>query len=223
MSEQTVTISKVLDELAVGHTRLAKLVDELSEADARAESALPGWTRGHVLTHLAELADALTRQVTEAMAGRLVDVYDGGRPARAAAIEAGAGRSVGELTTAVVTSSDRLAAALSTVDDWGRPVRYRDGTLTDIALCRWREVELHTTDLAVGYEPDQWSPELCRHLIELRADRALTFVTPERTWTVGTGSPLTATGTLNDLAAWLTGRPHGPVSTSARWIPEPWV
>jgi maleylpyruvate isomerase len=223
MTEQSKTISKVLDDLAAGHTRLAKLVDEFSEADVRADSALPGWTRGHVLTHLAELGDALTRQVTEAMAGRLVDVYEGGRPARAAAIEAGANRPVGELATAVVTSSDRLLAALSTVDDWDRPVRYRDGTVIDVALCRWREVELHTTDLAVGYEPDQWPADLCHHLIDLRVDRALTFVTPERTWTVGTGTPVTATGRLTDLAAWLVGRPHGPVTTSEPWTPEPWA
>ncbi|GAB1516040.1 maleylpyruvate isomerase family mycothiol-dependent enzyme [Actinophytocola sp. KF-1] len=222
MIEQPETISKVLDDLAVSHRRLAKLVDEFSEADVRAESALPGWTRAHVLTHLAELAAALTRQVTEAMAGRLVDVYDGGRPARAAAIEAGAGRPVGELATAVTTASDRLAAALSTVDDWTRPVRYRDGTLADVALCRWREVELHTTDLAVGYGPDQWSADLCHHVIGMRAERALTLVTPEGTWTVGTGTPVTATGELTDLTASLVGRPHGPVTTSEPWTPEPW-
>ena len=223
MNEQPATISKVLNDLTTSHARLAKLVDGLTEADVRAASALPDWTRGHVLTHLAELADALTRQVTEAMAGRLVDVYDGGRPARAAAIEAGAGRPAADLAAAVVASSTRFTTVLSTVDDWGRPVRYRDGTLTDIAVCRWREVELHTTDLALGYGPERWSADLCHHLVELRADRALTIVTPERTWTAGTGDPLTVTGTLTAVAAWLTGRAGGPVTTSEPWTPQPWA
>ncbi|WP_048821321.1 maleylpyruvate isomerase N-terminal domain-containing protein, partial [Streptomyces ipomoeae] len=42
-----------------GQRRLSQAVDALP-ADAVAEpSALPGWTRGHLLTHLARNADAL--------------------------------------------------------------------------------------------------------------------------------------------------------------------
>jgi maleylpyruvate isomerase len=208
--------------LTESHDRLAKLISTLTDDDARAASALPGWSRGHVLTHLAELAGALTRQVTFAMAGRLVDLYDGGRPGRAAAIEAGADRSAAELVDAVTSSSAGLEAAMSTVDDWTRPIRYRDGTLTDVALAWWREVEIHTVDLALGYDHTRWTTDFCHHLIESRADRALTIVTPERTWTVGAGEPVTVRGDLTDVAAWLAGRPHGPVTTSGPAEPPPW-
>lgn len=75
------------DVRATAHELLAVTAD-LDDTTARGASALPGWSRGHAITHIANFPEAMTRQVEEALQGRLVEVYDGGRPARDAAIEA---------------------------------------------------------------------------------------------------------------------------------------
>src|SRR5688500_9160925 len=102
--------------------RLTAVLAGLDDEAVRAPSGLPGWSRGHVLTHIAYFSEAMTRQVEEALAGRLVEMYDGGRPARDAAIEAGAGRSADELREHVRSATAALLDAWRKVDDWSRPV-----------------------------------------------------------------------------------------------------
>ena len=48
-----------LDETVVATARYLEALTELSDDDVRAPSLLPGWTRGHVITHVARNADAL--------------------------------------------------------------------------------------------------------------------------------------------------------------------
>lgn len=54
------------------------LLASLDEAVVR----IARWSRGHVMIHLANFSQAMTRQVDESLAGRLIDMYDGGRAAR---------------------------------------------------------------------------------------------------------------------------------------------
>lgn len=114
-------------EVGAAVVRLNEVIAELDDPAVRAPSGLPGWPRGHVLTHIAYFSEAMTRQVTEALAGRFIEMSDGGRPARDAAIESGAARSAEELkrhvskaTTGLIAAWDRVGA-----DDWARPVRHR--------------------------------------------------------------------------------------------------
>jgi len=60
--------------------------DELHDA-----LALPGWTRAHVLTHVAQAADSRTGLLRAAQAGRVGQQYSAAE-ASAEAINAGAGR-----------------------------------------------------------------------------------------------------------------------------------
>ncbi|ALG10857.1 maleylpyruvate isomerase family mycothiol-dependent enzyme [Kibdelosporangium phytohabitans] len=213
-----------IPEVAAGHVRLATLLTGLTDAAARADSALPGWSRGHVLTHLAELARALTRQVEHALDGKLVDMYDGGQDGRAAAIAKGAGRPARDLADDVVRSAQELETAWSAVGpaDWRRPVAYRDGALVDIVLARWREVEIHSADLLLG--PVTWSAEFSGYLIGFLATRVppgTSLVLPGRV--VGTGRPVRVTGELADVAAWLAGRSYaGDVSCGEEVRLGPW-
>ncbi|MDJ0344171.1 maleylpyruvate isomerase N-terminal domain-containing protein [Streptomyces sp. H10-C2] len=68
--------------ILAGRPRLPALLDGLTDSVVRAPSALPGWTRGHLLSHLEGVALALARQARYAPKDELIDPYDGGRPAR---------------------------------------------------------------------------------------------------------------------------------------------
>lgn len=129
--------------------------------DPAAPSRLPGWTVGHVLTHLARNADGLRGMVEAAARGELADQYEGGAIGRTADIEAGAGRSAAELVDDVVTSAERLDTAFA-ASDWSGSGRVTTGAVlpvTEFPHRRWREVEIHRVDLGLGYEPEDW-PEL---------------------------------------------------------------
>jgi maleylpyruvate isomerase len=227
-----VTPDETVSQVHAGHRRLTSLISELSDADVRAASALPGWSRGHVITHLAELAQALTRQVDHALRDELVDVYDGGRPARDAAIERGAGRSAEAFreSTALTCAALEDAWARLGPEDWARPVSYRDGTLLDILHARWRETEIHLTDLDLGYRPSSWTTEFCDHTVRFLAPRVpdgiqLTLAAVDRRWVFGTGAPLTVHGSPGDLTAWMAGRiSDTPVVADGGALPElgPW-
>ena len=70
----------------------ARTIDELTDEQARGASRLPGWTRGHVVTHLARNADALRDLVEGAIVGEEREQYPGGAEGRAGAIDDGADR-----------------------------------------------------------------------------------------------------------------------------------
>lgn len=225
------TPAELTAEVSRGVDRVNAVLSDVDDAIARAPSALPGWSRGHVMTHLANFCHAMARQADEAHAGRQVDVYAGGRPARDAAIEAGAGRSADELRQAVAAGTADLLRAWSAVgaDDWSRPVRYRDGVLLDTAYCAWREVEVHAVDLDLGPVPAGWSAEFCLHLLDFLRPRTpdgvhlvLAADDADLRWEHGSGRTRTVTGQLADLTAWLAGRtPTGSIGTD---LPEllPW-
>ncbi|NUT51683.1 MAG: maleylpyruvate isomerase family mycothiol-dependent enzyme [Saccharothrix sp.] len=213
----------IQDDVLDAHRRLAAAIEDLTDEQVARPSALPGWTRGHVLAHLANGTAALAGQAEHE--GTKVEVYAGGRPGRDAAIEAAAGRSAAEHRAAIADAAARLAKAWENVRDWDSPVTYRDGTLTDTAYAVWREVEIHLRDLELG--PVTWTPEFCDHVVDFLSPRVpegvrLTLVAPERRWTVGEGRDVTLTGSLTDLTAWLAGRePDGPI-TGDRPELNPW-
>ncbi|WP_245791630.1 maleylpyruvate isomerase family mycothiol-dependent enzyme [Actinacidiphila rubida] len=208
--------------LAAGRDRLRALLPGLTEEAVRGPSPLPGWTRGHVLSHIEGVGLALARQARYARRGRLIDVYDGGRPARDAAIEAGHRRSAPQFATALADALDEVEASWAEVgpDDWGRPVRYRDGVLLDAGLAWWRELEIHSVDLDLGRTFGDWSPEFCAHAAEFLAARVpdgvrltLTPTDGGQDFAHGSGTPVEVSGGLPDLVAWLAGRLPSPPLT----------
>jgi maleylpyruvate isomerase len=78
----------------------------------RISSLLPGWTRGHVLTHLARNADGGSRLLTWARTGTPSAEYPS-LEARATQIEAGAGRSAAELVADARASAEGFAVEYS--------------------------------------------------------------------------------------------------------------
>jgi maleylpyruvate isomerase len=200
--------------------RLLALTADLDEATARGDSVLPGWSRGHVITHIANFSEAMTRQVNEALQGRLVEVYDGGRPARDAAIEAGADRPAAELRTHLNEAVSTLLASWDKVGptDWPLPILHRNSNLSAGLQATWRELTIHTSDLNLAFTPADWSDDFCLHLLDFLRPRTpdnvhLILQAGETTWDNGTGEDVTLQGTLTDLTAWYAGRPTpGPIT-----------
>ncbi|MFD0885995.1 maleylpyruvate isomerase N-terminal domain-containing protein, partial [Streptosporangium algeriense] len=82
-------------ELAASNDRLLATAAKLSDADVAGGSRLPGWSRGHVLTHLARNADSLVNLLAWARTGVETPQYPDPRR-RDLDIEGGAGRPARE-------------------------------------------------------------------------------------------------------------------------------
>ena len=82
-------VSHSLDRLAMATERLLTTATALSDAQVREPSSLPGWTRGHVLTHIARNADGLGNLLIWARTGTETPMYPSAR-SRGDDIEAGA-------------------------------------------------------------------------------------------------------------------------------------
>ncbi|WP_024287811.1 maleylpyruvate isomerase family mycothiol-dependent enzyme [Cellulomonas sp. KRMCY2] len=184
-------------------------------------SGLPDWTRGHVLAHIVGVGSAGARQIETAAAGGLVDFYDGGRPARDAAIDAGAGAAAAEHVRLVGATVARMEAALDrlTPEVLDRPTGYRDRPAASIALLWWREAGIHLTDLDLGVDNTAWDLALRNHLADYLVDRVpdgtrleLEPTDVDEPRSLGTGESVTVRGAAGDVIAWLAGRePLAPV------------
>ncbi|WP_186381327.1 maleylpyruvate isomerase family mycothiol-dependent enzyme [Cellulosimicrobium sp. TH-20] len=140
----------------------------LDAAGLGAPSALPGWSRSHVLAHVTAIGEAMARQAEFAARGELVEVYDGGAAGREDGIRTGALRSVAQHVAALDALADRLDAAWPAAGSagWSAPVTYRDGTVADALVAWWREVRIHAVDLDAGVGLDSWPPALGLHLLD---------------------------------------------------------
>jgi maleylpyruvate isomerase len=214
-------------EVRTAIDQLNALLTSVDDDAARGPSGLLGWSRGHVMAHLANFSTAMTRQVDEALQGRLVEMYDGGRPARDAAIEADAATPAEELKARVATATSGLVAAWEKVDDWSRPVSHRNGDLAATVYAGWREVAIHTVDLDLGPTSDTWSAEFCLHLLDFLRPRVpahtrLVLDAGDVRWEEGGGQVRVVQGKLTDLTAWMAGR--RPVSPLVGELPDlsPW-
>jgi maleylpyruvate isomerase len=227
-----------LVEMVVATTRYLGALSDLDDDDVRAPSLLPGWTRAHVITHLARNADALGNLLRGAEAGEQRFMYES--PAqRDADIEAGSHRSAHELRVDSSASSGRFVQAINELDVRHEdvPVAKRPGASTfparDVARHRLVEVEVHHADLGIGYSHRNWSPALCELLIgevlDDRADGPAMVLRAQDTgglWKIGVqGQGPTIEGMACDLAWWVLGRGTGTGLTSdSDVLPElgPW-
>lgn len=140
--------------------RLRASASTLADAQMREPSLLPGWTRGHVLTHVARNAEGLGNLLRWARTGVQVPMY-ASRESRNADIEAGAGRSAAELTADLEGAATAFAAEAASLpgEAWTAQVRMLTGPAFPahgVLAWRLREVEIHHVDLAAGYRPADW-------------------------------------------------------------------
>lgn len=203
--------------------RLLTAAAELNNDSTAGPSRLPGWTRGHVLAHLARNADALVN----VLAGR--PMYPSAE-ARDADIERDAPRPPAAHLADLRESAARFEAEAAVPADWSRTVTLRNG-VTDSAsrvpFRRWVEVELHHVDLGVGYELEDLPAEFVQREISFLTARfsGNPDVPPTRVsdgtraWSTGRkGAPddatITVSGPAPDLVGWLSGRRDGSALTA---------
>src|SRR5580704_17394201 len=89
--------------LAVATRALAATTANISEAQAREPSLLPGWTRGHVLIHIARNADSLRNLLIWAGTGVETPQYSS-LEEREAGITAGADKPAADLRADIAES-----------------------------------------------------------------------------------------------------------------------
>lgn len=188
------------------HAVLAARLGAMGErgADPAAPSLLPGWSVGHVVTHIARNADGLRRLLEGAERGETADMYPGGAPARNAAIDAGASRDWADLLTDVRATAAELESRFDRQVRWdgsGRGSAGQTFLAVDVPFIRCREVFVHLADLGdAGFTAQDW-PEhyveqelagLSRRWRERHGDERLPAAVADR-------SPL-------DRVRWLLGR-----------------
>ena len=168
------------DQIDLATQRLLGTARILTEPDLRAPSLLPGWTRAHILAHLARGADAMRNLLAGARSGQDRPAYASAE-AQQADIEQGAGLPPKELTADLADSAMawRTVARQLPDDAWQVPVRILDSVpfpAAQLLARRLVEVELHHCDLGAGYVPADWpaafaAMELAEPMRSQRADR----------------------------------------------------
>jgi maleylpyruvate isomerase len=170
VATSTYDLPAALANVPLSQGRLESTVYTLTEAEVRGTSVLPGWSRAHVLAHVAQHGHAMVRLVDGVLTGRNAEQYPGGKAARDADIEAAASRSLDDLTDDVTSADASVVTAFArmTAPTWGRTVHFLSGTFpaSRCAWSRWREVEIHHVDLGLDtYTIDSWPDEfLSSHL-----------------------------------------------------------
>ncbi len=208
-----------LGHVATGTALCAAAIGSLDEAGFAAPSALPGWSRKHVVAHLAANAEALMRLLHWARTGEPTPMYSS-REQRNADIEAGAQRPGAELAHWFSTSAADLDAAFAAMPDaaWSAEVVTAQGRTVPAAEVPWmrsREVLVHAVDLATGLTFADLPTAFLRALqAEIRARRT------------AAGEDVTVAGSLADVTAYLAGRGTTGVTTAAgdpAPAPTPWL
>jgi maleylpyruvate isomerase len=227
-------VAVVPDDLVAGYLAqlrpatddLLRAIAGLPDAAARGASLLPGWTRGHVLTHLARNADGGARLLGWARTG--VPSFEYASVAlRAAAIEQGAGRPAAALIADVMRTAGAFFAAAEAMPAaaWQRRVRWTTGQETEaarIVASRLGEVLIHHVDLDIGYRPADWPAAFTADVLDraVRGLRAAGKATGPvrlegtdtgRVFEVGeiTAAAPVVSGPEHALGAWLLGRSDG--------------
>ena len=210
-----------LSGLEVSAVALNRTVDALTTDELTAPSLLPGWTRAHVVAHLALNGEAMARVVDGVARGETPAMYESDEQ-RSSDIE--------ELVTADPADlRDRLLAATTTFHDevegvdedrWGGGFTRTPGgavwPAATIVATRRREVEIHHVDLGASYAQHEWPDDFVADLLDVvTVDHGgsgpfqLRATDLSRTWSVGGEGGPTVVGRGADLGWWLTGRSTG--------------
>lgn len=218
--DQVNSLARLRALLGEATARLLGDTITVSEDDWRGPSLLPGWSRGHLATHIARQADGLVRLTEWARTGERQDMYSS-PDQRESEIEQGALRSGLDLQVDLDTSARRLEQAFDSVEEaaaWDAMVEMRgglQGPVRVLPLARLLEVTLHHADLGTGYRLDDidaatadWLLEWCAIRLRERAEfPRLQLTSDTTTITVGSsGEPRVVRGRSQQLLGWLTGR-----------------
>lgn len=204
--------------------RLIATAESFAAADLEAPSKCAGWTRAHVLAHVARNADGLTNLLTWARTGTPTYQYESAGQ-RAADIEAGIGRTPEELGADLRESAERFGRAVNEMPDAGWAQEVKKGPRGEgeamparrVLWSRLLEVEVHHVDLDAGYSPEEWAPAFARRALTetISAFSRRRDVPPfavsagDIVESVGVGVNTRVHGSQHEVLSWLIGRSNG--------------
>lgn len=209
-----------------------RTVDALTEDDYAAPSLLPGWTRAHVVAHVALNGLSLAAVIDGLVHGHPVPMYESDAQ-RDSDIEELSAAEASELRERHLTATTEFSDAVAQMDDthWpGRIDRLPGGPawpMVTVVPTRRRELEIHHVDLGTSYTRDDWPEDFVVELLDaVTVDHAssgpfqVRATDLGRSWSVGVeGGPLVR-GSGADLGWWLTGRGAGEgLSCGAEELP----
>ena len=210
-----------IDLITTADQALVRTVDGFDDEAYAVPSLLPGWTRGHVVAHLALNAEGLAGVLAGAHVGEPQPMY-ASPGARDSDIDELAAAGPAELRERLLAATTTFARALEAMNDpdWeGRFERTPGGPSFAVAnapLMRVREVEIHHADLGAGYAAADWPAGFTALLLDSMTKRPYpepfsveaTDLGDTRHYGEGEGGPV-VTGRSADLGWWLTGRGSG--------------
>ena len=189
-----------IDACRTSHRRLRAALASLTDDDFRSPSLLPRWSRGHVVTHLANKTKTLVWVFEGPAEGEIRRQFPAGHDHDLAA-DTGAARSAAELRSDLEHSFELVEGAWDALDDglWDRQGIVTPGprTMAEIVGRHLRDVEVHHVDLDIGYRVSDWP----LHFVEGELTKRL--------------RALTDRADHADLLAWLLGR--APVPDLEPW------
>jgi maleylpyruvate isomerase len=217
--------AEVGQQIDAATARLLDTAAALTDEQVRQASPLPGWSRGHVLNHIARNADGLRNLLIWARTGVHTPQY-ASQQARDAQIEAGAGRDAAALLADLTQSAAEFAAERDrlSASDWDNMVQGLNGPPHPASFTlrrRQSEVEIHHVDLDAGYRPSDWPAEFVAFTLPRVADdfaddespaARLLDATTGAEYLIGPVSVTAAvavTGPGHELLGWLLGRSAG--------------
>jgi maleylpyruvate isomerase len=228
-------LTVTLPWMRMGTEHVIALVTKLADAELAEPSALPDWSRAHVVAHLARNAEALGRLVGWARTGRENPMYPN-REARAADIATSAGYPPERLRAELTSTAADLDAAMAalTPEQWQVQVRSALGRPLPAAQVPWmriREVWLHAVDLDAGADV----ADLPYGVVDLLLDEVTATLSAvdncpavelvptdrDRRWRLGPEGPApVAAAPAAALVGWLTGRSTLPDAPQGlpRWL-----
>jgi maleylpyruvate isomerase len=196
----------------------------LTEVDVRQPSLLPGWSRAHVLSHLAGNAEGGTRLLEGVISGIPGWEYRD-LDSRALDIETGSHQPVDVLVARFEATAERFNDACAKVQprQWATSVSWTIGhqnATREVVTLRLFEVEIHHVDLDMGRTLDDWPDALLVAVFDVvveafnaRAEfppMTLRLSDHPDNPTLGNGEPsLDIAGCRADVLTWLLGRSDG--------------
>ncbi len=225
-----------LDDASQRLDRAVSTALDKGGSGAQAPSLLPGWTVGHVVTHLARNADGLHRVLIGATVGEQLQPYASPQ-ARNDDIEQGAMRAAEAIATDFRTSTQRLAELIHALPQqvWSATVDLGRGgpTTADVIVStRLAEVELHHHDLGVDAGLPLLDDEqaagllaaLLRSYVRTRGVHGFVLLphggSPIELGESDPGAePPTVAGSAVELIGWLSGRTDGGALRTSSGLP----
>lgn len=214
----------------------------LSDDDLALPSMLPGWSRLHVVSHIARNARALMNLLRWAQTGIESPMYPSPEHRRDD-IDAGAQLPAAEVRADALGEAERLRDAVSALPEeaWEHEVRTALGrpiSACEVPWMRVREVWVHAVDLPTGTTFSDIDADVARALFDEAVDRladrddcpAVTLVVDgrggeRRSIGPNDGDGPVASGSLRAMAGWLLGRTGGVDAACTGPLPAlpPWL